>query len=123
MTDPARELDRTVAERRGYRHNGDLWEYDTPYGFPAVVEDYPHYSTDLDAAWTLFDTASEDYTPRVVRILTPLNGKLVYQWKCNIMPNIGDDEPDYEGIADTPALAIVRAWLAYTAPAPGPASP
>lgn len=43
-----RELDRQIAERLGYRHNGDLWEYDTPYGFPAVVEDFPHYSTDAN---------------------------------------------------------------------------
>lgn len=104
VTTDNRALDRQIAERLGYRQNGDLWEYDTPHGFPAIVEDLPHYSTDLNAAWTL----TEPYAFNLVPLYTG-------DGKVGCIAVLSDtDGRTWKGEAETPALAICRAWLAIT---------
>lgn len=105
----ARDLDRTIAERLGYRQNGDLWEYDTPHGFPAVVEGFPHYSTDLNAALSLVDAAQPAY-------FTLSYSPDRMNWRAEFTF-------DYRrfAFADArePAEAVCRAWLEWQdTPAP-----
>lgn len=73
------------------------------------------YTTDTAQAFTLLDDyVSDDYTPRVVRILQPNGHYIAHYWKCSIMPNVGDDEQEtFEAIESTIALAICKAWLNY----------
>lgn len=108
-----RELDRLIAERLGWtetsehyldpnvlvgkhpKETGHAW-------FPLAV---PRYSTDLNAAMALLPTADGDiwslhyghygdpYTVAISRIKVAA--------------------PEYLGDANTPALAICRAWLAW----------
>lgn len=76
---------------------------------------YAAYETDLNAALTLLEQVSDEYTPRLVRILQPMGNRgIVYIWKCVIMSNLANADDEYEATAETPALAICRAWLAYT---------
>ncbi len=73
------------------------------------------YTTNTAQAFTLLDDyVSDDYTPRVVRILQPTEQGMAHYWKCAIMPNVGDDEQEtFEAIESTTALAICKAWLKY----------
>lgn len=73
---------------------------------------------DLNAAMMLLDTIPDDYTPRLVRILVPIYGKIERHWKCTIMPNTAGEE--YGAIDVSPAVAIYNAYVAYAAHATGP---
>ena len=77
-----------------------------------MFEYMPNWATDLNAAMLLLDGVDDDYTPRLVRMILPLKGEILHGWKCVIMPNVGESD-QFEAIDDTPALAIIRAWLAY----------
>lgn len=68
----------------------------------------------MGAAMLLLDHVSDDYTPRIVRILVPIYGKIEHHWKVVIMPNVGGGE-EFGATHEDPAMAICRAYLAYTA--------
>lgn len=112
-----RELDRLIAERLGWTRFDTmptvLVEHDNHIDIETLMgwkNDFyylvvPHYSTDLNAAMTLLPTADGDiwslhygdygdpYTVAISRIKVAA--------------------PEYLGDANTPALAICRAWLAW----------
>lgn len=71
----------------------------------------PAYSTDLNAAWTLFADLPDDVTPRLVRILEARGDHMATVCKAGIIHN--ETHEQVEAYADTPALAICRAWLAW----------
>jgi hypothetical protein len=78
-----------------------------------TVREYPAWDTDMNDAIQLLETVSDEYTPRLVRLLQPTgNQGIVYVWKCVIMSNLADGNDEYTAFADTPALAICFAWLA-----------
>lgn len=107
--DAGRDLDRRIAERLGWTHieSTEYW-LDDPHdtslvqawrGIPprstgeALV---PCYSTDLNAAITLIPSDQQ----------FELSNGLEPEWEALIGWG-------YDGGADTPALAVCRAWLAY----------
>lgn len=114
-----RELDRVVAERLGWRidiENGDVYDEkgdyipsDNPYGESREIGytenelwgRCSHYSTDANAALALYDGCRIE-----------LKAEPPDDWTCFLViesPVYGE----WRGEADTAALAIVRAWLAW----------
>ena len=75
---------------------------------------------DLNAALMLLDTIPDDYTPRLVRVLTTIYGKLERQWKCVILPNSGGKE--WFAIHADAARAILIAWRGFAGYAAAPAA-
>lgn len=74
----------------------------------------PRFSTDANAALSLFANLPDDLTPRVVRILEPMGDHMSHVWSANIIVfNKLHFEREFGEEADTPALAICRAWLAW----------
>ena len=112
-------VDRIIAERLGYTvHRGaDLWYYlqapDGSHvcnycGIAALAWDgVPAYSTDANAALALWDNDSR-WAVYPAWIEDKGRGKF-----CATFPGYGDQDAGDE-YADTPALAIVRAWLQFT---------
>lgn len=115
---PGLELDRLIAERLGWTEieETEVFVEDFEYaGWVArlrgrnpegVCECYvPRFSTDLNAAWSLFTELLDTLTPRLVRMFRDN--------KASIIQN----EPYVEEIVSeygaTPELAIDYAWLAY----------
>lgn len=120
------ELDRVIAETIGLQ-----WETKPPWtdwnttgdpmyraiigGVPQLWcsrrdKCIPEYSTDLNAAWALFDDLPKGYTPRIVRVLEPRGNHMAHVVKAGI---IHRESNDMEAHADTPAFAICLAWLAW----------
>lgn len=71
----------------------------------------PNYSEELEEAFTLLDTLPSDFTPRLVRMLKPLNGDISFFWRAMIIDNITHQQ--FEGEADYPSEAIVHCWLEW----------
>lgn len=125
------EIDRQIAERLGWhpaQRNGE-WGWfngDSSWSAPSHsnknpddVFEYLHarhgifsYSVNMDLAMGLLYQVSDDYTPRLVRILWGAGEVLERGWKCVIMPNVGDGA-EYEAIEKIPSLAICKAWLIW----------
>lgn len=99
-----RELDRVIAERLG-----DYTPYINVGG--RVIENFPPaYSTDANAALSLW---SDDYrwsiSPTEVSADFPVEDESRFQASY---PRSGNPDRSHEW-ADTPALAICRAWLTW----------
>lgn len=75
-------------------------------------QDAPDYAEDANAAMELLFSIPDDYTPRIVRILTPVNGTMRHQYKAGILWNDGTHEA-IEEYAETYELAACKAWLAW----------
>lgn len=99
----SRALDRQIAERLGYRRNGDLWEYDHPSLILAIVEDVPEYSTDLNAAITLL---KQGFSVQIIPYADGTFGVYLEHLRT---------EKTYQETSASIAEAICRAFLAYTA--------
>lgn len=117
--DAGRELDWLIAEKLGWK-NLKEWRYGRTVEIHGAPPDsdlrhatLPYYSADLNAAITLWARISDDYTPRLVRMLTPRNGEIRHEYKAGLtsnQPPFAEFDVEY---ASTPALAVCRAWLAY----------
>jgi hypothetical protein len=104
-----RELDALVAERvmgwynvgRGYLFgNDDSWGGDNPQTPDKGIQDLPHYSTDIKAAWEVVERVSAVYQIKVG------SDKTAFAWWCEI------GEGDWRSIGQpTAALAICKAVL------------
>lgn len=70
-----------------------------------------YYTTDLNAALSLFATLPHDWTPRLVRMLQPRGDHMAIVWKAHIMHN--ETHEDFEYIHDEPAEAVAMVWLAW----------
>lgn len=126
----SRKLDKAIAQKLGWSVSVEplsgtttLWEPNfrqhTTWGLVGLDnaeladkawDGVPHFSTSAEAALTLLAEMPDNYTPRLVRMGVAEQG---YAWKCGIMRN---DPPVYEMVqeeAETPALAICRAWLVW----------
>lgn len=123
-----RELDRVIAERVGwavechkvvyptsssydyYRLIGPNGEEKRDYDIPeAAWQDAPHYSTDANAALSL---------PTADLYFIDLHGPHSENslWHAFIEWGYSDEEDEYPSFraeADTAALAVCRAWLAW----------
>ncbi len=126
-----RALDRIVAEACGWECKlngyGDHWRLISPNGDYVdeqahfydpedmwLVAPIPAFSTSADAAFTLFASLPDDCTPRLVRMLQPMGDHMGHIWKGRIITNGLDVTVDViECEADTPALAICRAFLSW----------
>ena len=89
-----RELDREIAERLGWQSRI------VGVGGAVAWAEVPWYSTDVNAALSLWKSAN-------VRFLLQFEAatKFWLAWY---------DEPEHpQGVADSAALAICRAWLAW----------
>lgn len=72
---------------------------------------WPSWSSSLDEAIKLWDMIPLGFIPRLVRLVTPKDGKLGFDYKSHIMTD--DLTFQVEAYGETPALAICRAWLMY----------
>jgi hypothetical protein len=100
------ELHWTMVNKHGKRVMG-AWQT------PELIYEhapYPDFVGRLSKAIKLFEKVSDDYTPRLVRILVP-HGVMTHEWKAVIMGNVTDEQ--YEAMHENPATAICLAWLAY----------
>jgi hypothetical protein len=123
-----RDLDRAIAERLGWRvenfnprpngimiktinswmllppgKDADWWIRDPHAGYVSERDAWAHsqaYSTDLNAAMTLLDTAPQWGVTRTFE-----------HFDCYIAP--GNGVLNYYGRAETPALAVCRAWIRW----------
>jgi hypothetical protein len=71
----------------------------------------PNYTVDANAAMELLFSITDDLTPRIVRILTPVNGEMRHAYKAGILWNDGSRE-GIEEYANTYEMAACKAWLA-----------
>jgi len=120
MTNDA--LRRAIAERLGYTFvpvgdvpaMGSSWSGAEvvldPDGVPLHFSALPDWPTDANAALALWDSVSDDWTPRLVRVLIP-RGVMTYEYKAAFLHN--EKHYEIEAEARTPAEAICRAWLAW----------
>lgn len=121
MTDA--ELNAQVAQRQGYKsvlcddRQGSPWILLTPDGYElperyvgeATSDDAwllaPDYCGDLNAAWELLNAIPNEYTVDISRIPNDSNESM---WWAKV-----DLLAKHHGRADSPARAIVLAWLQW----------
>lgn len=108
-----RELDAEIARRLGYTVEWDNNEYmrDWTISKPKEFDRLPHYTTDLNAAWSLFQTFPEgvDWEMRIVGDKTQEIG-LACKWMHIAQDGSGQFFDMEEG---KPALAICQVWLEW----------
>lgn len=73
-------------------------------------QEIPQWHDNLEEAIALFWELPDDYTPRLVRMITP-RGEIAYTWKATIMHNVTHEE--FEAEVNDPAGAVCLAWLMY----------
>lgn len=71
----------------------------------------PDYCGDLNTAWELFAALPDDWTPRLVRMLTARGGVIKHGFVAGIRHNITD--VTFDGLYDTPSEAISRVWIRW----------
>lgn len=120
-----RELDRKIAEMLGWSDFEEVDYFVEDYGGYYPVHDdleglppngkyralIPRYSTFVDDAVLLWQDVPDTFTPRLVRMIAPKDGSIGYAYKAAFLHN--ETMESVESVADSPALAICEAWLAY----------
>lgn len=97
--------------RRYWMSQQSRWVYEyilDEEGEPAPL---PDWEGDLNDAWQLFLDMSDDYTPRLVRILQPVDGVMELWTKAGILHNVTHDE--ISALKRDACAAICEAWLAW----------
>lgn len=87
------------------------WDSDQCWGCAEGHLLIPRYTTDLNEAINLWSDIPFEYTPRLVRMITPKDGSLAPVYKAHILENTNKEQ--FEAIDHNPALAICKVWLEW----------
>lgn len=95
------DFGKALAEKRLSKLNKDIND--------VVGSDNLDYVGNLTNALTLLENMDDEYTPRLVRILQPIDGNLEHWWKCSIITEPYREQ--YESFDKSAAVAVCRGWL------------